>query len=172
MNTIYDNTFVLGQTSATNFVAGPGIKIDEPSAGTVRIGTDETVLWSGTKNSIGETIQLSESLNNFNKIAILHCDRYAIDGSVSYFERTTSADFEWLTFPCVSQFMYSNAVYNRGSELSANANKDVLTIVGSFNYGVNTAGPYGYSILTADSALGYRNIYKVVGINRISGSNA
>lgn len=26
MNTIYDNTFVLGQTSATNFVAGPGIR--------------------------------------------------------------------------------------------------------------------------------------------------
>lgn len=37
MNTIYDGSFVLGQTSATNFQAGQGIKIDEPSEGTVRI---------------------------------------------------------------------------------------------------------------------------------------
>lgn len=156
--------------SALPISAGPGIKVNLVN-NTLVFSNDETMLWSGTKNSIGETIQLSESLNNFNKIAILHCDRYAIDGSVSYFERTASGDFEWLTFPCVSQFMFSNTVYNRGSELSANANKDVLTIVGSFNYAVNTAGPYGYSIITADSALGQRNIYKVVGINRVSGGN-
>ena len=38
MNTIYDGSFVLGETSGLTFEAGPGIKIDEPSAGTVRIG--------------------------------------------------------------------------------------------------------------------------------------
>lgn len=67
MNTIYDNTFVLGQTSATNFVAGNGIKIDSPSAGTVRIGTDETVLYSGVLTSAAN---LSEPMTNFEKIAI------------------------------------------------------------------------------------------------------
>lgn len=41
INSIANGTFTIGQTSATNFVAGNGIKIDEPSAGTVRIGTDE-----------------------------------------------------------------------------------------------------------------------------------
>ena len=65
IQSISQGTYTIGQTSATNFVAGPGIKIDEPSAGTVRIGNDETVLWSGT-GSIS-TFTLSEKLSNFEK---------------------------------------------------------------------------------------------------------
>ena len=74
MNTIYDNTFVLGQTSATNFVAGPGIVIDEPSAGTVRIGNDETVLFSGDVSPNGQTsvAQLSEPISAFDEYEV-HC---------------------------------------------------------------------------------------------------
>lgn len=67
MNTIYDGTYTIGQTSATNFVAGNGIKIDEPSAGTVRIGNDETVLYSGTRTSAA---QLSENPTNFKRIRV------------------------------------------------------------------------------------------------------
>ena len=71
MNTIYDNTFVLGQTSATNFVAGQGIKIDSPSAGTVRIGNDETVLWSGNYTGTKtKEFNLSESYTNFDQLEI------------------------------------------------------------------------------------------------------
>ena len=40
IQSISQGTFTIGQTSATNFVAGPGIKIDEPSEGVVRIGND------------------------------------------------------------------------------------------------------------------------------------
>lgn len=69
MNTIYDNTFVLGQTSATNFVAGPGIKIDEPSAGTVRIGNDETVLFERSASS-GLSGSLAEPCLNFDLIKV------------------------------------------------------------------------------------------------------
>ena len=75
MNTIYDGSFVLGQTSATNFVAGPGIKIDSPSAGTVRIGNDETVLFEST-NADGTTlttaspITLAEDYSNFSRMRI------------------------------------------------------------------------------------------------------
>ena len=54
INSIANGTYVIGQTSATNFVAGPGIKIDEPSAGTVRIGNDETVLWSGNLSAVND----------------------------------------------------------------------------------------------------------------------
>ena len=71
MNTIYDNTFVLGQTSATNFVAGPGIVIDEPSAGTVRIGNDETVLYETTASIVSNTsVNLSEPTTAFEKVRI------------------------------------------------------------------------------------------------------
>ena len=69
IQSISQGTYTIGQTSATNFIAGNGIKIDEPSAGTVRIGNDETVLWSG---SIGtnSTATLSEPYTNFERIRI------------------------------------------------------------------------------------------------------
>ena len=67
IQSIANGTYVIGQTSATNFVAGPGIKIDSPSAGTVRIGNDETVLWSGYLTTTG-AIQLSESVRNFETV--------------------------------------------------------------------------------------------------------
>lgn len=71
MNTIYDGTYVIGQTSATNFQAGPGIVIDEPSAGTVRIGNDATVLWEGTLGAVGVTsATLSEAFTNFEQIEV------------------------------------------------------------------------------------------------------
>lgn len=69
MNTIYDGSFVLGQTSATNFIAGNGITIDSPSAGTVRIGNDETVLWSGTASK-NDMMQLSEPFSGFHYLEI------------------------------------------------------------------------------------------------------
>lgn len=72
IQSIANGSFVLGQTLATNFVAGPGIKIDEPSAGTVRIGNDETVLWSGSQSlaSAVDITNLPESLQNFKYIRI------------------------------------------------------------------------------------------------------
>ena len=66
IQSISQGTYTIGQTSATNFVAGPGIKIDEPSAGTVRIGNDETVLYESTGASAN--INLSEPLSGFEKI--------------------------------------------------------------------------------------------------------
>ena len=72
IQSISQGTFTIGQTSATNFVAGPGIKIDEPSAGTVRIGNDETVLWSGGLTS---TLSLSESMSGFDRVRfVMYCD--------------------------------------------------------------------------------------------------
>lgn len=75
IQSISQGTYTIGQTSATNFVAGPGIKIDEPSAGTVRIGNDETVLWSGS-GTAGE-FTLNESYKNFEKIGIVNGCRWA-----------------------------------------------------------------------------------------------
>lgn len=73
MNTIYDNTFTLGSTSALTFEAGQGIKIDSPSAGTVRIGADETVLYSGNSNIT--TGALSEPATNFNYLRVSFAEK-------------------------------------------------------------------------------------------------
>lgn len=89
MNTIYDGSFVLGQTSAEN----PSLLVNENSEGNVSIlqgtvatsagivgdGTtqnplraDETVLWSGNFNPGGTTsyVDLSEPISAFNEIGV------------------------------------------------------------------------------------------------------
>ena len=70
INSIANGTFTLGQTSATNFQAGPGIKIDSPSEGTVRIGNDETVLYSGAYSTSITSVTLSEEITHFEKIEV------------------------------------------------------------------------------------------------------
>lgn len=67
IQSISQGTYTIGQTSATNFQAGPGIKIDSPSEGTVRIGNDETVLWEGSEKS---GCNFSESCRNFDKLRV------------------------------------------------------------------------------------------------------
>ena len=68
IQSISQGTYTIGQTSATNFVAGPGIKIDQPSEGVVRIGNDETVLYSGAYTS---AFSVSEPITNFNNIRLV-----------------------------------------------------------------------------------------------------
>lgn len=66
MSEIYNGTFTLGSTSATQIVAGPGVNVDDSVPGTIRIGTDETVLWSGTPGT-NSTGTLSEPVWNFQR---------------------------------------------------------------------------------------------------------
>lgn len=66
-------------------VAGPGIVIDNPDGNTLRVSqahpTDETVLWtvpSGSANANGYSIVLSETIHNFEEIAVYcKCTRIA-----------------------------------------------------------------------------------------------
>ena len=101
IQSISNGSFVLGQTSATNFVAGPGIKIDQPSEGVVRIGNDETVLFSGTLKSDGNgypvSAALTESIENFNYIRV---EGYCHNGT----------QFPWTT----KLYTNGNAIYGIG----------------------------------------------------------
>lgn len=67
IQSISQGTYTIGQTSATNFIAGPGIVIDQPSAGTVRIGTDETELLASTATS---AFTLTEPFSSFEQVKI------------------------------------------------------------------------------------------------------
>ncbi len=69
IQSIANGTFTLGNTNELTFQAGPGITIDSPSAGTVRIGTDETVLWSGSTPV--SSLSFSESRTNFERLKVL-----------------------------------------------------------------------------------------------------
>ena len=169
IQSISQGTYTIGQTSATNFVAGPGIKIDEPSAGTVRIGNDETVLYSGEEPT--SAVSLSETWKNFDRLKI-YVQNKSMDNGFTMVE-VKPLEREGYT-----------SYYN---------------IVAGFSYGLGTNGMIWQNIigiaadttLTNQSAFGFQNswtataptvrknnandlncILKVVGINRISGSNA
>lgn len=150
-------TYTIGSTSATNFVAGTGIKIDEPSAGTVRIGNDETVLWSGSPS--GE-ITLSEPCTNFDKLEFTTTNNEIITVKVA--EGNYSLIFT--PAPNTNYGFFSFVVFTlSGSNIS--------TIIGQ----VLNAGPFSNAspAMTWDKSSGFKNwCVRVVGINRISGSNA
>lgn len=158
IQSISQGTYTIGQTSATNFVAGPGIKIDEPSVGTVRIGNDETVLF---ENSAGvATGTLNEAAWNFNKIGIqitgsLNANQYfeeiPLSGKMLCFMSTIGADASYHFTPSK---MYIN-------------NDDTFSF-SSFDYYTTTAG--NDNTLYKNGA-NHLKVVKVIGINRISGGN-
>ena len=159
MNTIYDNTFVLGQTSATNFIAGPGIKIDETSAGTVRIGNDETVLWSGTRTS---AVTLSENAYNFETLQL-----YLNVGNSNDYPRPVLELMPNNTMTVCWGQGNSNAIITIG--LLKLTNNTTLTMEHtktlSFNSFTSTACT---PTATLDVEAAKNSITKVVGINRIN----
>ena len=159
MNTIYDGSYTLGSTSALSFEAGPGIKIDEPSAGTVRIGTDETVLWSGNLNQ-PSAISLSEQSNNFTTIKMYLNDQNGWKEVKEY-----NADQSQFGITLVTPYTSNiNSTIIRYGILSSTNYKDyTYTAVGrallttaSNNFAVlNNSGPF---------------IEKIIGIGRVSGT--
>ena len=166
INSIANGTFTIGQTSATNFVAGPGIKIDEPSAGTVRIGNDETVLWSG---SIGtnSSATLSEPYTNFERIR------------VAGFCGTTVASNEGYSVDISAQSLHELTLGSM--TMNSTAESDGLYNIIEFMPCLFS----GNTVTTKNGRfLGYWGakwqyqtnnnfaLKRVVGINRISGSNA
>lgn len=155
MNTIYDNTFTIGQTSAINFEAGPGITVTEPTAGTVRIGTDETVLWSGTAQS---GIELSEPITNFGRIGILF--GRASNSEFKFFDTTRSAE----GLPLQLGASFSNGYASTYTQTWVFTNSTTLTTgQKAKEWWGNTAGVSSRD--TTDMP-----VYKVIGINRIGGN--
>lgn len=159
MNTIYDNTFTIGQTSAINFEAGPGITVTEPTAGTVRIGTDETVLWSGNATTATQT--LSENITAFEEIKV-----YGKSHN---------------NYPWISQvWVNSDVVYGVGSQMWHNAppeydisryclSGDKITPMKGSWYTWSNGSTATTGDLTGNAAqVSY--VCKVVGINRIGGN--
>ena len=169
IQSISQGTFTIGQTSATNFIAGHGIKIDEPSAGTVRIGNDETVLWSASDiANRTSACTVSESLKNFEHVDIwlAHgtygpCRSVSIDfnvmGTTGYFNVLRPRGEGNLN----AAFMFISA-----TDTTLTCSKSKCVSFGSYN---TTANSITCSVNDPED----RNcLYKVVGVNRISGSNA
>lgn len=155
INSIANGTYTIGQTSATNFVAGPGIVIDSPSAGTVRIGNDETVLYSG--NAGTSAVTLSEPVSAFETIKIVHNTQVEeVYGPVN----TDSLRY-WHFYGTPSQGVYKIAMVN-----CAITNNIQITNVSAKTllYPVTgTATAYNVSL---NDTYALNTIKKVIGINR------
>ena len=169
IQSISQGTYTIGQTSATNFVAGAGIKIDEPSAGTVRIGNDETVLYSGNAE-LNSTINLSESVINFDRIRLYWIGENKSTSKIDLVnEVSIQGDYKRLCIDSLIQ-RYDNGKWNYGGfELSASdSSVSSYKMIHNYRYNLTTAG-----IIDIDNdKSNFAYIHKVIGINRISGSNA
>ena len=164
IQSISQGTYTIGSTSATNFIAGPGISIDSPSAGTVRIGNDETLLFQTT--GLGSSAcNLSEPISSFDNIKIEY--RY---GQIHTYKAFTInknfVDNINTDFPSGPQECFFQLNFNGASTISVN-----------HGYQIQRAN-FGSSPTTATTVVNNESEYsrllitRIWGINRISGNNA
>ena len=158
MNTIYDGTFVLGNTSATTYQAGPGISITQPSEGTVRISNDETVLYSGSYSTTTTAINLSEQFTNFDKLEVWWTQQNARPIINHYQTENLKQLFTVHGKAENNQAVVFFAGWNKGND-NKSFTKYYCKYSNSLNWGNFTDANEMIPV-------------KVIGINRISGGNA
>lgn len=167
IQSISQGTYTIGQTSATNFIAGPGIKIDEPSAGTVRIGTDETVLWSDTTNGLTSgSLVLNEPWSGFERIRLHVVDKFGWGGSCIEYDTINLAGGRTKHFACTYSFIVTgspNKTFNRGILLEF----DNGQYISGSSVGLETVFT-PTSTIESKTATGGASLIKVIGINRIN----
>lgn len=165
INSIAQGTYTLGQTSATTFEAGNGISITQPSEGTVRISNDETVLYSGAYTNAAT---LSDDLRNYT--------------TFKAFVKIGQSDHSYMVHELDTDAESWGLVQGWGESTSSNCS--VVCIRLAYDSANNKLNCTNRKILnfgawnnnTATTTASYFDnpnlIYKVIGINRISGGNA
>ena len=160
MANIYDGSYVLGNTSATQIIAGEGIKLDTSVPGTIKISNDETVLWSGalTGTAGSLTAQLSEPFTNFEEIRLTMGNSYG-----STYSYGTSAD----RFQVFSPYVGNGQISLYALNFQTNTERNQITL---------PEGNCVFCQITANNITGYQNrtsinvgeitLTKVVGVNR------
>jgi len=169
INSIANGTFVLGNTSATTYQAGPGISITQPSEGTVRISNDETVLYSGNTNITSGS--LNESARNFELLRVSFAEKANGSGYnggelVGWLDMNEYANGNNQRGTCAG-FAFNNL--KEAQALGLRVGLFILTSDTTFN-----SEHYEKQLNTTNAGYQIGNLYvtKVVGINRISGGNA
>jgi hypothetical protein len=152
--------------------AGPGIKVNLVD-NTLVFSNDETVLYNnltGRPDSPGQSIILSESPLNFDKVAIY------LNGSTPTGTINVANGYEEVPLEQISS---SNTLQFMKAFCGTLGNQDATFEMGcgySGTSGLTWTKWYGYakSVLTNEAAFDnptHLNIWKVVGINRIAGGD-
>ena len=114
IQSISQGTYTIGQTSATNFQAGPGISITQPSEGTVRIGTEDDFIVV-TEETVGTfTVNNTNDANIngvFNKAGykpIAWTPKFGYAASVNFNDEGTYIENNELHFQGYAKFIQSS----------------------------------------------------------------
>lgn len=156
---------VLQVEAPVDIVAGPGIVIDNPDGNTLRVSqqypSDETVLWESQDNAGHQTVTLSESKSNFERIKILIAANNSTNYGLFHEIPTDMANFN------VIRGKGATNVWMSWIRLEF-TNDTTLTVVSakSFNFGAQTATSWVNPSVHVSSAEDIQAIWKVVGIHR------
>ena len=162
MSNIYDGTFILGNTSATTLSAQPGIKLDTSVPGVIGIGTDETVLWEDSNGS-QLPVTVSELLSNFEYIRI-EWNPYQENNAWPMFIDVTTTK--------VKDGKIHISGWGLSNDQMAQVETNIIIDCSTVNLTVHKIGTItSLGNGTATSSLTGYTIFKIVGINRISGGN-
>lgn len=170
INSIAQGTYTLGQTSATTYQAGPGISITQPSEGTVRISNDETVLFENSAGvSVNNGIACSENPFNFEELKIYWFCEGNTNRKIDFISPSylgTNNKFNLSYIMPADAFDNMNYMYLRNCTMTLNTSGISL-------YNAQQAVLYNKTVTIGPEASTFAvaNICKVIGINRISGSN-
>ena len=162
IQSIATGTYMIGETTNINFEAGPGISITQPSEGTVRIANDETVLW---ESSVGVTnnITLSEDIGNFEFIRVEWCP---------YTEASNWAAPYDVILTKVKDGLLHLSGWSIANDGLAQVMTNLLLTCSNTTVTVYKSGTIvSLANGTSTSSLTGYKLYKIVGINRISGGN-
>ena len=178
IQSIATGTYMIGETTQTELQAGPGISITQPSEGTVRIANDETVLWtvpSGYESSNGYDITLSESIHNFEEIAV-YCKCVRIDNSLQATTKNTYpvSDPGYTMFADGVSTNHWNVTSNQNPHYTCGVDirlTDTSGYVGeNYRWGIpNGATSFDAQRISNNSI--WPHPYKIVGIKRVNGGN-
>lgn len=116
INSIANGTYTIGQTSATNFIAGPGVRIDSPSAGTVRIGTADDYIVT-TEETVGTYTVSNTDDTNVNGVfsktgykPIAWTLKFSFAGVINFNDEQTYIENNELHFQGFARFISSKSM--------------------------------------------------------------
>jgi len=148
---VHDDTLVHASNSA-QYALGVNL-----SAVAQLLGVDETVLWTGTIGSQGDTCVLSENLTNFNKLNFIIDEQ---NGSITQHDCILNVNgaSQWPT--------YIYPIYSR-----TNGDGAIMNYLWSFSFNAANSGSINKSVIRRDgttTATNNAKIIKIVGIGRKS----
>ena len=145
-------------------VAGTGVRIvDDTANNRIVVEADETVLWESQDSAGHQTVTLSESKANFERIKILVATNNGTTYGLFHEIPSNMANFN------VIRGKGATNVWMSWIRLEF-TNNTTLTVVSakSFNFGAQTATSWANPSVQVSSTEDIQVIWKVVGINRVA----